>query len=116
MVGFSGGLSCRCEFGFQRLLFCEATYAENAETDHVAVRVHALHHRVVRSLFHIAGRFFELDLKLVGFKIEPEFYFVDHKSSPALGLFVRYAVTTKASASSYLTTTQNHLPPTTVSG
>ena len=52
---------------------------------------------------------------VVAFAIEPNFHFVGHKSSPAFGSFVRYAVTMKASAPAHLTTTHSHLPPTIVS-
>ena len=76
--------------------------------------IHALHHDVVLGLLFVTGCIGKADFKEIGFRVEPQFYFVGHKSSPVFGLSAQYAVTTNASFSIYLTTTHNHLPPTIV--
>src|SRR5438477_8852365 len=104
--------SSRRQFSFQRSFSCEGAYSENTKANDIAISVNAFHHGVVGSFLHVTGRFLELHFKVISFAIKPNFYFVCHKSSPAFGLLVRYAVTTKASPAAYLITTQTHLPPT----
>src|SRR5207253_6240866 len=102
----------RGKFRFQRFFLREPTRAENAKAYYLALGVYPLHYPVMRGFFHVARSLFELHFKIVGFGIEPSLHFFAHKSSPAFGLFVRCAVTAKASASSYLTTTLfGRLPP-----
>jgi hypothetical protein len=93
---------------FQRLSLFETAHAHDTKTDEMTSRVHALHHGVVFGFPHVTGSARKPHFKIIGFRVEPDFYFVGHKSSPAFGLSVRYAVTTNASFSAYLTTTHSH--------
>ena len=67
----------------------EPADAHDAETDDPARRVHALHHGVVLGFLLITGDLRKSHFKIIGFHIEPDFYFIGQKSSPALGLSVR---------------------------
>jgi hypothetical protein len=55
----------------------------------LACRIHAFHHGVMRGLFRVTSSIRESHFKIIGFCIEPDFYFIGHKSSPAFGLSVR---------------------------
>ena len=73
----------------QRLGFFEPAHAKNAETNDITLRVHPLHYRVMRGFFFITSRIGKTDFKEIRLRVEPDFYFFGHKSSPVFGLSVR---------------------------
>src|SRR6266568_197413 len=83
------GDSCRDKVSLQRFVFFESAHAKNAEANDIALRVHPLHHRVMRGFLFITSRIGKTDFKEIRLGVEPDFYFFGHKSSPAFGLSVR---------------------------
>src|ERR1043166_3100997 len=73
----------RSKFRFQRFVLLETTHAQDTEPDHAAFRVHTLHDSVVPGFLHVAGGLGELFLQVIRFRVEPDFPFVGHNSSPA---------------------------------
>ena len=63
--------------------------AHDAQTNDLALGIQSFHHSVVVDFRHVPGGIREPDFEEISFGIEPDFYFVGHKSSPALGLSVR---------------------------
>ncbi len=61
----------------------------DAETNDMACRIHAFHDGIVFGFLLVPGGIRKTDFKEIHFRIEPDFYFIGHKSSPALGLPVR---------------------------
>src|SRR4029453_8816948 len=73
----------------QRLVFFEATHAEDTEPNDVAFIIHTFGHCIVARFFLITRGVGKPHFKVVRFRVEPDFYFFGHKSSPALGLSVK---------------------------
>src|SRR5271154_6048772 len=84
------------QISFQRLVFSKIGQAHDAEADDASLRVHTLHHGIVLGFLVITGGIGKTDFKEIRLRIEPNFYFIGHKSSPAFGWSVRQAVTTNA--------------------
>jgi hypothetical protein len=54
----------------------------------MALCIHTLHHGVMLGFFFVASDVGKTDFEEIRFRVEPDFYFIGHKSSPALGLSV----------------------------
>ena len=48
--------SGRCQFRYERLVFVEAAYPQDAEPDDPPLRIHAFHHRVIAGLYGACPR------------------------------------------------------------
>jgi len=59
----------------------ELTHAQHAETDDLTRRIHALHHGVVGGGLFIASRVGKADFQEIRLRVEPDFYFISHKST-----------------------------------
>jgi hypothetical protein len=70
------------------MIFLEPAYSEHAETDDTAFLIHAPHHRVASSRPHVTVRVSKGHLKVIMFRVKPQFHFIDHSISPAFNLFV----------------------------
>jgi hypothetical protein len=62
------------QVGRERPLFGITAYSENAETNNVSVRVHALHDCIVGRGGHISRSFGEADFKIIALGIEQYFF------------------------------------------
>src|ERR1700738_4836695 len=78
------------EFGFERMIFPESAYAENAETDDTALLIHALHHGVAPRWTHVTGRIGKSHFEIIHFRVQPQSYFIGHNVSPNLLVDVAY--------------------------
>src|SRR5438477_11214757 len=92
----------------------EPTHVHDGEAQQVTVLVNSLHDGVFGSLSHITRTIGEENFKKITFGVKPDFHGFGHRTSPALGLSVRYAVRTNASDGRYFTTAHSHLSPTCV--
>ncbi|MEY2579791.1 MAG: hypothetical protein QOI49_2615 [Verrucomicrobiota bacterium] len=64
------------------MIFPESAYAEHAETNDVALLIHALHDPIVSRRPHVTGPVRKRHFEIINFRVEPEFYFVGHNVSP----------------------------------
>src|SRR5439155_2405004 len=83
------GVSSGSKIRLERLIFLEATNTHDAKADDMTLRIHAFHKRVVFRLLHVAGGIRKPHFEIIRLRVEPHFYFIGHKSSPALGLSVK---------------------------
>jgi hypothetical protein len=72
----------------QRIGFLEAVYAHDAEADDVAFDIHTFHHGIVLGFLLVTAGVRKSPFEIIGFRVEPDFYFGGHKSSPAFSLSV----------------------------
>jgi hypothetical protein len=92
--GHSGNFRVRSESGsgkfkIKRVVLAKLRDGKHAKANEFSSGVDAFHEGVVGSGFFIAGGIGEADFEEVGFGVEPNFYFVGHRSSPRLGWSVR---------------------------
>lgn len=66
------------------MMFPESAYAEHAETNDMALVIHALHHPIVSSRPHVTGLVGKGHFQVINFRIKPYFYAIDHNVSPNL--------------------------------